>query len=211
LPEYLEVIQACSLRLVDFVAGFTDPVEIPAVYAAWQQLREARELAYRLPWTHAVLRALSLDAYLKSERHSDAWVAERIGSSPSEVRHCLDVLARTEQVSYDGTHYREHSPDRVDTRADPQRARELKAWWLQLGLERMRAGQDGLFAYNLFAISARDLKRLEDLQRRYYREMSRMIAESEPIECVVLYTAQLFRLEAVPSLGAPNTRSPVST
>lgn len=195
LPEYLEVIQACSLRLVDFIVSFTDPRQVPAVHVAWERLTEARELAYRQPWTHAVLRALSLKAYCQSERHSDDWLAQKIGIAPNQVHESLEILARTEQVTWDGTHYREHAPERVDTRVDSERARELKAWWLEPALERLRRAGTGLFAYNLCAISERDLQRIEELQRRYYREMSRLIADSEPAECVVLYCAQLFGLE----------------
>jgi hypothetical protein len=59
----------------------------------------------------------------------------------------------------------------------------------------MARGSPGLFAFNLSAVSRRDLERLQQIQRRAYREMSQIISDSEPAECVVLHSASLLALD----------------
>jgi len=87
----------------------------------------------------------------------------------------------------------------VDTRADPERARNLRASWASVGVERLRAGAPGLLSYNLGMVSRADLERIERLQRAHHKKIVNLIAESTPGECVVLYSAQLLEL-AGPSL-----------
>ena len=84
----------------------------------------------------------------------------------------------------------------VDTRADPERARELRAGWAKVGVERLRAGAPGLLSYNLGMVSRADLKRLEQLQRAHYRKLVNIIAESSPAECVVCMPPSCSNCEA---------------
>lgn len=79
----------------------------------------------------------------------------------------------------------------VDFRRDPEAAQGLKAFWAQQAAERVRQGPQGLSAYNVFAVSRRDLSRLQDLQRAYLNEMRSIIAASEPSEVVALASFQL--------------------
>jgi hypothetical protein len=82
----------------------------------------------------------------------------------------------------------------IDTRRDPRSARELKAWWFDVGTSRYRSGSPGVFSYNLFSVSNTDLKRLEALQRAYFRELRSIVAQSEPVENVAVVNLQLFSL-----------------
>jgi transcriptional regulator with XRE-family HTH domain len=195
LLEFLTVVEASSRRVLDFVASFADPATMPSVKEEWARLVEARELAYQLPWTHAVLKALSLEGYTQLKCHDPHFIPRATGADPSVVAECLAVLERTQQVHWNGQRYEETAPDAVDTRSDPTRARELKAWWARVALERLEGGDPGLFSYNLSAVSRRDLSALEQLHRNTYREMMRIIAGSQPAECVVLYNAQFLPLE----------------
>lgn len=83
----------------------------------------------------------------------------------------------------------------MDTRNNPERARQLKRWWTRTAPQRLETHPPEVFAYNLSMVSKEDLKRLEQLWRQTYREISRIIAESKEPECVVLYAAQLTPLE----------------
>lgn len=104
------------------------------------------------------------------------------------------MLESSGQVQLRGGHYTPTRVLTVDTRADPERARELRAGWAAVGVERLRAGAAGLLSYNLSTVSRAGLQRLEQLQRAHYRKLVNVIAESEPGECVVLYAAQLLEL-----------------
>jgi len=194
LPEFLGLIELLTHRLLDFVASFIPPEQLPSAREAWGLLSRARQAAYDEPWSHAVLRALELVEYRSLPVHEAGWVAARLGIS-AELEHAsLGVLERSGQVRFDGSHYQPTKIQSVDTRADPARARELRAGWASVGVGRLKAGAAGVLSYNLGTVSREALKRLEALQRAYYRDMVSIIAESEPAECVVLYSAQLLEL-----------------
>jgi len=202
LPEFLTLIELTSRRLLDFVSSFTDPEQLPSVRDAWRLLQGARQAAYAQPWSHAVLRALELDDYRALVEHEPGWIARRLGIDVSLERESLEVLERSQQVLFSGSHYMPTQIQSVDTRADPERARELRAGWAGVGVERLRGGASGLLSYNLSTVSHADLQRLERLQRAYDRKMVNIIAESAPAECVVLYAAQLLELSGAPLRAA---------
>jgi DNA-binding transcriptional regulator YiaG len=197
LPRFLQLIDATSGRLLDFVAGLCDPVTLPSVARAWQQLQRARNVAYEEPWSHAVLRALQLE---NAPSHGDqsAFVAQRLGLPRDEVARLLSVLHGAGQVSRRGPRWVPSAVARVDTSADPRRARALKATWVRAAAERLEAGSPGSFAYSLFEVSAADLVRLRDLQLQYTRAMLSIIAASRGTECVGLLCAQLLDLAPGP-------------
>jgi transcriptional regulator with XRE-family HTH domain len=194
LPELLKLIEFTSRRLLDFVASFIEPERLPSASEAWRLLQGARQAAYEMPWSHAVLRALELDEYRALARHEPGWIARRLGIADELERASLEVLERSGQAQWSGTHYAPTRIQAVDTRADPARARALRAGWATVGVQRLAAGAPGLLAYNLGMVSRADLQRLEQLQRSYYRELVNIVAESRAAECVVLYSAQLLEL-----------------
>jgi uncharacterized protein DUF4423 len=208
LPEFLTLIELTSRRLLDFVAAFTDPSALLSARKAWRLLQGARQAAYDEPWSHAVLRALELESYRALPRHEPGWIARRLGIDVSLERRSIEVLERSGQVRFDGQRYAPAEIQSVDTRADPERARELRASWAAVGVGRLRAGADGLLSYNLGVVSRADMKRLEQLQRAHYRKLVNLIAESTPGECVVLYSAQLLELTAAPD--APESTPPAA-
>lgn len=194
LPEFLALVEFTSHRLLDFVAAFTDPEQLPSARAAWRRLQAAREGAYGQPWSHAVLRAIELRDYLALPRHEPGWLARRLGITEELEQVCLELLERSGQIRWQGQHYLPAQLQLVDTRSDPTRARELRAGWATVGVERLRAGAPGMLSYNLSSVSRADLERIEQLQRAHYRQIVNIIAESTPSECVVLYAAQLLAL-----------------
>jgi hypothetical protein len=202
LPEFLMLIDKSSLRLLDFLAAFTDPRALPSVAQVWQELEAARRAAYDVPWTQAVLRALELSDYARLERHVPGWVAQRIGISLEQESECLELLSRTGQVyESDGKlHLREVMA--LDTRREPAAEKRVKRWWTELAVSRLAADSGGIFSYNVFAVSAEDLRKIEDLYRAYFRQVRSIIAQSQPSERVVLATLQLLSLDSAASSAA---------
>jgi hypothetical protein len=203
LPEFLTLIEYTSRRVLDFVAAFTDPEQLPSARRAWRLLSGARQAAYVEPWSHAVLRVLELDEYRALPRHEPGWIARRLGIAEKLELSSLEVLKRSGQIQRTALRYEPTGLRSVDTRADPERARELRARWASVGVERLRAGAEGVLSYNLGMVSRADLKQLEQLQRAHYRKLVNVIAESSPGECVVLYSAQLLELRG-PANGVPD-------
>jgi hypothetical protein len=194
LPEFLTLIEYTSRRMLDFIAAFIDPEKLPSARAAWRLLSGARQAAYDVPWSLAVLRALELSEYRALPGHEVGWLARRLGISPELEKSSVEVLESTGQIHFNGVRYELAEVQSIDTRANPARARELRAGWATVGVDRLRGGAAGLLAYNLGMVSREDMKRLEQLQRAHYRKLVNIIAESAPGECVVLYSAQLLEL-----------------
>lgn len=193
LPDFLRLIEAASLRVLDFVEQLVDPQLLPSVREAWQRLTAARRLAYEEPWSSAVLRALELVSYAALPRHEAGWIARRIGISQEEEAQCLKRLADSGQVVWRDEHWRIENVMALDTRRDPDAARRLRAWWLRRGAARIEAGDRGLM-YNLFGVSSSDLQRLRELQKAYLTEVRAIVARSEPVEHVVLSADLLLEL-----------------
>lgn len=196
LPDFLRMIEATSLRLLDFVAAFFDPSALPSAARAWRQLETARHVARELPWSHAVLRVLELSDYRALPRHEPGFIARRAGMSLEEEKRCLRLLAATKQIRKRRGLWEPHRVLTVDTRSNPDAGRALLAFWAEVGLERMRAdGAKGLYSYNLFTVSQRDLDRIRELHLAYFRQLRSIVAQSEPAERLVVANVQLFGLD----------------
>ncbi len=198
LPDFLRMIEAASLRMLDFIAALVDPNRLPSARQPWARLVAARRAAYEMPWSHAVLRALELEDYSRLEEHRPGWIAERVGMPASEESGALEILARAGQIRKESGRWLVDEVRTVDTSSEPERDRELKSFWSSVASARVRAGSTGLFSYNLFTVSESDLARLRELHLAYFRALRGIVANSEPPERVVLANVQLFGLDPDP-------------
>jgi DNA-binding phage protein len=195
LPELLTLVEATTFRMLDFLASFTHIERLPSVAEEYRALEAARKIAYDVPWSHAVLRALELSDYRALKRHQPGWLARRLGISREEEERCLTALATARQIKLQNGLWVEDESRVVFTGSNPERGRRLKAEWLRVGLERLEAGVPGTFSYNLMAISRADLPRLREMHIAYFRSMQALVADSAPSECVVLFNTELFTLD----------------
>lgn len=195
LPDLLRMVEATSLRLLDFVAIFTDPGALASTRSAWERMQVAKTLAVSSPWAQAVLLALELAPYRALPAHEPGWIAARLGLDEPTVRSALELLERAGQVQFDGTRYAPVEVQSVDVRS-PQAGRALKQFWAEVGLDRLRAGAEGIFSYNVFTVSDADLLKLEDMQRAHYRAIRALVADSSPAERVVLVHLQVVPLDS---------------
>jgi hypothetical protein len=194
LPDFFRLLEGVTLRLLDFVAAFVDPEQLPSVNAAWRQLETSRRAAYDAPWTHAVLRALELEAYRALPRHQRGWIAARLGITLQEERRCLALLAGTGQIRKGRGRWVAAEVSAVDTRRDPEAAARLRSFWARVGLERAQSDPNAVLSFNLGTLATRDLERVRELHRRYFSELRDIIASSQPGEQILLANVQLVRL-----------------
>jgi DNA-binding phage protein len=192
LPDFLRLIEAMSLRGLDFVAAFVDPKELPSLRGHWERLEAGRRAAFDLPWSHAVLRVIELESYQRAP-HRAGYIAAQLGISTEEEQKCVEALLTSGQLDWDGSRYRVGAQF-TDTRHYPEAGRRLKIWWTRQALERLEHDEDGLFSYNLFAVSERDYERLRELHLSYFRELRSIVAASQPAERVVLANVSLLPL-----------------
>lgn len=195
LPDFLRLVEASTLRMVDLLAAFVDPAELPEVSGSWEKLQRSRRAAFDAPWSQAMLRLMETEAYRLLARHEDGWLAERLGLPREEEARSLELLAATGQVRFDDSKWQQDTAQTLDTRADAEATRRLAAWWLQVGTEKLLAAAPGRFAYNVCAVSNADLELLRQLQRSYFAKLRAIVAESRPVERVVLVNMQLCELD----------------
>jgi len=193
LPELLDYVQAVTLRLVEFVELFCDPDALPSLRHTYRDYRAQLRVAYDLPTSHAVLRALELTAYRKLPTHQPGVLAESIGVTLAEEEECIAALLRAKQIRWNGHHYTPARVLTIDTQIDPTRNLALKRHWAKLAFDRL-GKSPGHFSYNLFAVSEDDFDRILALHRRYFEELRAIVSTAERADRVVLANMQLFDL-----------------
>ncbi len=195
LPDFLQLIEILSRRMLDFVSLLVDPDTLPSLKRRWARMKAARAIAYEEPRSHAVLRALELDEYVERGFAVEGWLERRLGMSNADVQRCIVALQRAGQIRRLRGAWRPVDVLRVDTRADAAGARAAKLSWLKVVEQRLAVNAPGNFGFSLFAISRQDLRRLRELHLEYVRAMQALIASSKKNECVALYCAQLVDLD----------------
>jgi len=193
LPDFLTMVEATSLRLVDFLSELVPPAQLPSVLPTWERLEARRNGAIRYPWTQAIVRCLELETYRALPRHEPGWIATHLGIDEQIEAECLDFLHDTGQVAWTGSHYAQR-PFAVDNRSHPEDWR-IRAHWSQVAATRIQRGAPGQFSYNVFTCSRSDLERIRQAHLQYYRELRAIVADSEPGEVVAVANVQLFALD----------------
>jgi hypothetical protein len=161
----------------------------------WRALQASRATVHDAPWSHAVLRALELSEYRALTRHQPGWIAARIGITSEEEERCLTLLSRSGQIRSSKQRWVPRRLETVDTRPEPEAARKLARWCAGQALAHLDGGKPGNFAFNLFAVSERDLERLRALQRDYFAELRNIVNHSRGAERVVVANMHLFALD----------------
>jgi len=199
LPQLLAFVDGLTHRLVEFVALFVAPESVPCVRELSRALDAQRRIAYELPWSHAVLRALELDGYRALPAHVPGFIGQSIGIGAEQEERLLEALRVARLIRRQRAKWTPTRVLTVDTRADPKRDQQLKEHWAEVGLDRLRRRRnektDALHSFNLFAVSHADFGRLRELHLEYYERVRRIVAESNRADRVVLLNQQLVPLD----------------
>jgi hypothetical protein len=200
------LIEASTLRGLDFIAAFVDPTGLPSLERAWRELEALRRAAHDLPWTQAVLRAIELQDYRALPAHVPGWIAERLGVDPSVEARAFALLASSGQIERTDGRYRVREVRALDTRRDRASTTALRRFWLDVARERLALAAPGIYSFNVCAVSRADLARLEALHEDYFRQMRAIVASSEPVQEVALVSTQLLSLRAPPAADEATAR-----
>lgn len=198
LPELLRIVETTTKRLFDFVAIFAEPASLSSTRGAYRDLLEQRRLAYELPWSHAVLRALETDHYRARPKHEPGLIARLTGISLAEEQRCLTALAQAKQIHRRRGRWVLARVLTVDTRPSEADNRRLKQHWAEVALERLRthtAPENALFSFNLFAVDAHDFERIRRLHVEYFQRIREIVSASTGPDRVVLMNLQLVPLQ----------------
>lgn len=196
LPVFLELVDIMSRRLVDLLASFADVATLPAAASEWQRVEALRRLAFDNPLSEAVPRFIELEQYERLERHEPGWIAERLGISLAEEQRTLAALERAGVIHWDGTRYKQDRGRSVDTsRFDRRAAQNLRAHWTDLARRRIQEEGAGLFSYLVFSTDDETLAAIEELRKRFFREMRTLVASSSVGRRVAVANVHLFPID----------------
>lgn len=191
--EFLDLVDAMTDRLLDFLEGFVDPAQLPSVAPRWASYQLARQVLVLEPWTHAVLVVLSLPRYRELPAHLPGWIGRQIGIGDDVEARCLEQLVAAGVIGWDGDRYEIMAEPTLDSRKTPDAGRRLQAHWSQAALDRIEAGGPGRYSFNVFAVSRTDLARIEALHLEYFRAVRAIVAQSHP-EVAAAINVQLMPL-----------------
>ncbi len=201
LPQFLNLVQLTTQRMIELVALFVDLSRLPSTRELYANLSRQRRLAYDLPMSHAVLRGIELAKYQEQVADGSPVLARELGLPEAEVATYLSKLEAAGQLVRRGGHYEVASVLTIDTREDPEQNARLKAFWAREALSRFesgRASEETLFSFNLFAVSEDAFQQIRRLHLAYYDQVRSLVEASPRSDRVVLMNLQLMPLR-IPS------------
>ncbi|MEN9577259.1 MAG: hypothetical protein RJA70_268 [Pseudomonadota bacterium] len=187
LPELLKLIHFSSRRLLDFVALFTYTANLSAMEGEWQRADAALRSMKEAPWSQAVLRCFELPQYASYTGSAASFVVERLRLSQAQAETAISLLASSGQLEKSNERWLPTPIEALDAGRDPSVAEGQRRWWATFAASRVGRVK-GMCAYNVCAVSSRDLARLKELQRGYLRQARAIIAESAPERVVLIMT-----------------------
>jgi transcriptional regulator with XRE-family HTH domain len=196
LPELLLLVDALTARPLDFAAAFVDPSGLPSFATEWARLQAARSMTRASPWATAVSLALELADYAALPEHVPGWIARRIGIAEDTEAACLAALATAGQIRLRRGKWTVVQVATLNVRAPGETVgTPLRSFWADVARQRIATGAPGLLAWNVGAVSRADVARIEDVQRRAFREIRGIVAGSAPAERMVLLSWALVPLD----------------
>lgn len=202
VAELLQLVQLTTQRLLDFVARFVPLQRVAALAKHYQALERQRRIAYDMPWAHAVLHVLELEAYRRLPRHQPGFIARLLGITIETEEAALEALLGAGQIRRVRGRFRPARVLSVDTSADPAANLRLKAHWANVGAERLSAAalaRGALFSYNVFAVSDEGYRQIHRAHLEYYDRLRSIVAEHSAPTRVVLANVQLVPLDIAPT------------
>lgn len=193
LPDLLAVVEACGSRLVDFVALFVEPGELPSLGLAWARVRAARRLVGEHPWALAMLVALELELLKQAPEHPPGFIGATVGLDPEAEQRCLSLLQEAGLVSREGERW-VPAPIPPVALLSPEAQRAARAWAAREAAGRIAAQEDGTFGFIAFSASHEDYQRLLKLHREYAEAVVAIALHPTGHEAVFVLNAHLFPL-----------------
>lgn len=193
LAMVMAVVDAMTGRLPDLVAELVPIEQVPELARAAQVRQALSRLAFAYPWSPAAQAWLGCRREVRASTAADA-LAHDLGLELPAAEELVGALVEAGVAEVARGRLRPGSPASVEVRATEDDMGRLRAHWAKVSADRMarRAGDD-LFSFNVFAVGRDDLARIRQSQRRFYREVRAIVAESPPevVALLVVHTAAL--------------------
>lgn len=191
LPEVLALVDAMTGRLHDLVGSL---VPIEQVYAIAHEARvrgALASLAITHPWSPAAQAWLESRGRLRASTAADE-LARAFGIEVPQAQELIEAMVHSGAAVRKRGRVMPAPPMTVEVRATPEDLQRIRAHWAQVSSDRVaRREPKDLFSFNVFTVGREDLERVREAQRRFYREVRAIIAESPPevAAMLVVHTA----------------------
>ncbi len=186
LPDFLLILEALTARLVDFLSRLVPIGQMPSIRREQNALAALKELAFREPWTEAILRILETKSY-QLALHEDAWIAQVLGIAADQVERCIHLLEAARVIEFRTHRFYLRDVVTLDTTADRKQMIAHHTHWNEVARERaLDFKADGLLGYNVFVCSSEDFQRIKALQRAFFHSVRQVVASSGANERVGL-------------------------
>lgn len=193
LFEFIHFVDALTARVHEWVAELVPISRVPTLQAVHDRVQAAKNLAFELPWTEAILRVLEAEAYAKAPELSHDTLAACLGISRETLDAALSGLVRAGVVEVVDDRYVPAQALSVDTRSLPHGLRKLQSHWLDVARARVARGEPDWTAYNVMAVSREDLERIQEQLKQVYRGIRSLVSASDPSETAAFLVLHLGR------------------
>jgi hypothetical protein len=170
---------------------------VPSLAAAYRVAKAAKALAFELPWSEAVLRALETAAARRPGGGTAPFVARTLSIELGEATKNLDALCAAGAVERAGDRFVVRGTSSVDTQGGGKEAvSRIKRHWSAVAAERTAAPRaEDFLAYNVISLSRRDLALARAKLQATFRELRALVATSTPEEVVAVVNLQLIAFD----------------
>jgi transcriptional regulator with XRE-family HTH domain len=194
LPQVMALVDALTGRLPDLVGELVPIEQVPLLAREALARQSLARLAFAHPWSPAAKAWIGTHGAVPAQSAAEA-LGRDLGIVPAHAEALIGALVEAGVAEIAGGELRSRSPGMsVEISATDEDLHRLRAHWARVSAERMerRIGGD-LFSFNVFAVSRDDLGRIREAQRRFYREVRAIVAESRPevVGLLVVHTAAL--------------------
>lgn len=167
-------------RMPDLIQHLVPIASVPAIAREAEARRALARLAFVHPWSPAARAWLGTQGRVAIDE-APRRLAEALGLSIPSAGELVDALVASGAARVERRTLRPSPRVTVEIDASSEDLHKVRAHWAQVSAERVaRAAPDDLFSFNVFAVGREDLTRIQDAQRRFYREVRSIVADSPP-------------------------------
>lgn len=193
LPKVMALIDAMTGRLPDLIGELVPIEQVPALAREAQVRHALARLAFEHPWSPAVQSWLGTRRSVPADQ-ATAQLAAELDLEHAHAEALISALVEAGVAQIVDQTLRPAPAASVEIRATAEDLQRIKSHWASVSADRVERHAEGdLFSFNVFAVSRDDLEQIQEAQRRFYREVRAIVAESPPevVALLVVHTASL--------------------
>jgi len=164
----------------DLIGQLVSIDEVPAIAQEARARKALARLAFAHPWSPAARAWLGSQGKVSLDEAPDR-LARSLDLDRDHAQTLIDALVASKAARVVGQTLRPSPRLTVEIDATAEDLQRVRAHWAHVSAERVANGApEDLFSFNIFAVGRDDLDRIRDAQRRFYREVRAIVAESPP-------------------------------